>query len=156
MKFKWGIIILIVLLLGVTCFIWGMSLPSIPESRAESSKVIEFLKPLLEPIVGEGNVTEKIVRKTAHFIEFFAFGTIVTAFAAMLKRIRLLHVVLCHFVSMAVAVIDETIQHYTGRGSQITDVWLDFFGAAAGIAVVLVVYFIGMLIKTKKSDTKEP
>lgn len=46
----------------------------ISDSAAESGRVTEWLKPFLEVFVGQGNVTDHLVRKLAHFTEFAALG----------------------------------------------------------------------------------
>ena len=51
------------------------------------------------------------------------------------------------FVVLTTAVIDETIQIFTGRTSQVQDIWIDFFGAGAGM---LVVYLVMKLAQTRK------
>ena len=43
------------------------------------------------------------------------------------------------------AFLDETIQIFSGRGPDIKDVWLDTFGAAAGILLVSAVRWTGEL-----------
>ena len=43
------------------------------------------------------------------------------------------------FIVLAVAVVDEFVQSVVGRTSLITDVLLDFSGAAIGIAVTLII-----------------
>ena len=45
-------------------------------SEEESSFVLELLRPLLAPIVGPENVTLHLVRKLAHFTEFFCLGCV--------------------------------------------------------------------------------
>ena len=55
-------------------FIWGHSCVPITTSAAESGRVTGWLTPFLEVFVGQGNVTDHLVRKLAHFIEFAALG----------------------------------------------------------------------------------
>ena len=52
------------------------------------------------------------------------------------------------FAGLAVAVTDETIQIFSGRGSQVLDVVLDFSGALTGI---LLVSLLIPLIEKRKS-----
>ena len=51
-------------------------------------------------------------------------------------------------VVLLVAVTDESIQNFTGRGSQVTDVMLDFFGAVAGVGFL---WLLCGLISRKKN-----
>ena len=40
-------------------------------------------------------------------------------------------------IGMVTAVIDETIQYYVGRGSMVTDVWIDTAGCLLGCMIVM-------------------
>ena len=66
--------ILTVAIIVTLAVIWGHSLLGREASSEESSFVMELLTPLLEVVVGKGNVTEHLVRKLAHFCEFFVYG----------------------------------------------------------------------------------
>ena len=136
------------LLLATVAFIWGNSLPSIPESKVVSLEVVETVKPVLEPIVGQGNVTDHLVRKLAHFAEFSALGCELMLLAVLRKRRGMQPILNCLFVGLGVALMDETIQIFSRRGSQVQDVWLDFAGVAAG---VLLVALLRRIIRTGKS-----
>lgn len=81
-----AIIVNIVLILLTLTFIWSRSLKSIPDSRAESEAVLEVVRPLLETVVGEGNVTDHLVRKLAHFSEFCLLGVEMSALAWQSRR----------------------------------------------------------------------
>lgn len=141
--------VLILLIVAVLFFIWGNSLESIPESQAKSLGMLKLLTPLLEPIVGVGNVTDHLVRKLAHFIEFGVLGALLTLYAAMHGRIRLQAVMNCIFFGLATAVIDESIQLTSARGAQVQDILLDFFGALAGIALVWLIHTLTARIMRK-------
>ena len=124
--------ILIVLLVFVLAFIWGHSCMPVESSREESSTVLELLRPLLAPIVGAENVTLHLVRKLAHFTEFFCLGCVL----ALLLPFRPKSQLLAGGLGLLTGFIDETIQIFSGRGSAIIDVWLDFSGAAAAILIL--------------------
>ena len=110
--------LLIVLLVLLLAFIWGHSCMPVDASRKESSTVLELLRPLLALLVGTENVTLHLVRKLAHFTEFFCLGCV---------------------LALLTGFIDETIQIFSGRGPAIRDVWLDFSGAAAAILILAAV-----------------
>ncbi|MDD4494271.1 MAG: VanZ family protein, partial [Eubacteriales bacterium] len=131
-----NIIIFIILIIATIAFIWSNSLQSIPESQERSFGVMDTITPLLEVFVGKGNVTDHFVRKLAHFIEFGALGCELVLLAVLRKRVHLQPVVNCLSIGLAVAVIDETIQIFSNRGSQVSDVLLDFTGAVTGIVFV--------------------
>ena len=130
--------LLLLAILAALAFIWGNSLDSAVESAAKSGRVRELLRPLLELVVGQGGVTDHLVRKLAHFTEYAVLGVLLLLLTAVGFRVRLQTVVNCLFFLMAAALTDETIQMFSdGRSSQLTDVWLDFSGVMAGILVGL-------------------
>lgn len=139
--------ILILLILLTVTFIWGNSLGSASQSHSESKKALEYVKPVLEPIVGTGTITNSVLRKIAHFVEFGVLGCefaalhIVRTQGGFLapRRVSLQGVANCLFAGLSVAVIDETIQIFSKRGSQVQDVLLDFGGVCAGLAFVLLI-----------------
>ena len=124
---------LLLLLIGATlAFIWSRSLKSIPASRAESEAVGAFLKPFLELFVGKGNVTDHLVRKLAHFCEYGLLGVEVTAWFVLRdgRGRRTLFIAALGFFT---GFIDETIQFFSGRGNQFSDVMLDLSGFVCGM-----------------------
>ena len=127
--------ILIVLLVLLLAFIWGHSCMPAEVSLEESGSVQNRLQPLLELIFGAGNVTDHLVRKLAHFAEFFCLGCVL----ALLLPFRGKSQLLAGGLSMLTGFIDETIQIFSGRGPAISDVWLDFSGAAAAIALLALI-----------------
>ena len=130
--------LLLLAILAALAFIWGNSLDSAVESAAKSGRVGELLRPLLELVVGQGGVTDHLVRKLAHFTEYAVLGALLLLLTVVGFRVRLQTVVNCLFFLMAAALTDETIQMFSdGRSSQLTDVWLDLSGAMAGILVGL-------------------
>jgi VanZ family protein len=90
----------------------------------------------------------------AHFVEFGALGCELALLAVLRKRVRLQSVVNCLFAGLAVAVIDETIQIFSDRGSQVSDVWLDFSGAVTGIVFVLLIHLLVLAIRRKNRHAK--
>lgn len=141
-------IILMVLILATIAFIWSNSLQSISESDARSLDVLALIKPFLGVFVGQDNVTDNLVRKLAHFMEYGALGCELALLLALQKRLLRQSVFNCAFTAMVTALTDETIQIFTGRGSQVQDVWLDFAGACTGILFVLLL--IRLLITAQK------
>ena len=71
--------ILVVLLALLLAFIWLHSMMPAEDSAEESQRVGQFLTPFLELLVGEGNVTDHLVRKLAHFCEYGALGILAGA-----------------------------------------------------------------------------
>lgn len=135
--------ILIVLLILTLAFIWGHSLMPVEVSQQESWWVTDLLTPFLEPVLGEGNVTDHFVRKLAHFSEYTVLGLELGLLLAAGWKGRL-HAGVLGFIC---AFLDESIQMLSGRGDQIIDVWLDLSGAVFG---VLLAAFIRFLIRRAK------
>ena len=137
--------ILVVLLALLLAFIWLHSMMPAEDSAEESQRVGQFLTPFLELLVGEGNVTDHLVRKLAHFCEYGALGILPGALLLVKKKsgiFRWSYALLC---ALAVAVIDESIQLLAdGRGAQVQDVLLDTAGSLTGL---LAVWLIAVLVR---------
>lgn len=137
--------ILVVLLALLLAFIWLHSMMPAEDSAEESQRVGQFLTPFLELLVGEGNVTDHLVRKLAHFCEYGTLGILAGALLLVKKEsgiFRWSYALLC---ALAVAVIDESIQLLAdGRGAQVQDVLLDTAGSLTGL---LAVWLIAVLVR---------
>ena len=155
----------LVLAVPLLAFIWGNSILSVAQSTSESRWVLNLVTPFLERFVGAGNVTDHLVRKIAHFVEFAALGFVLfwlfrwlggrasnassrggifggssSRGAASGGRVLLNAALIAFFTGF----FDETIQVFTGRGALIKDVWLDFAGSAFGI---LIAGLIGLFVR---------
>ncbi len=148
---KCWIAVVSVLLVLTLAFIWCNSMESIPESQAKSLDLVAILKPILEPIIGEGKVTDHFVRKTAHFCEFALLGAelrllfLLLGFGTVQGHMNTL------FAALAAGVTDETIQYFYDRGSMVLDVVLDFCGAFFG-ALVLLLIALGVRHRKKRRE----
>lgn len=150
-KRKAAVAVLTVLLLANLCFIWGNSLVSRSDSHDLSVGVLGFLPGFLRELFPDQEQLVHIVRKAAHFTEFACLGGLscgLLAATRAVKRHPFFHVWAGGFF---VAAIDETIQIFTGRGSQLQDVWLDFAGFSAGLLAVLVVRAVVLRSKPKET-----
>ena len=111
-----------VLIILTVLTIWIHSAMPASVSSNESSFVMNLIRPVLELFVGRGNVTEHLVRKLAHFSEYFVLSVVLS----FRKNKKFLNGLLTAFV---IAFLDETIQIFSdGRSAQLTDVWLDMSG----------------------------
>lgn len=115
-------------LVATLCFIWGNSLLPGEESAELSGGLASWLNSLGLPIEDDG-----LLRKLAHFAEFGLLGTELT----LLLRLRgikgMQNICLSALTAFFIAAADETIQIFSGRGAQISDVLLDFAGGVTGI-----------------------
>ena len=100
-------------------------------SSRESGFVFRLLFGPLAFFLGAENVTEYLVRKMAHFIEYAVLGGVLSSVGQgprfcrrVLRRLNL---------GLLVAFLDETIQIFSGRGARIADVWLDISGVLAAV-----------------------
>ena len=150
-KKRWIAVVLVLLVLTLA-FIWRNSTESIPESQAKSLDLVAILKPILEPIIGEGKVTDHFVRKTAHFCEFALLGAelrllfLLLGFGTVQGHMNAL------FAALAAGVTDETIQYFRERGSMVLDVALDFCGAFFGALVLLL---IALVVREHRKKRRE-
>ena len=135
--------ILLLLIIATVCFIFSNSMESIPESSARSEKILRALTPALELFFGEDNATNHLVRKLAHFTEFFALGIELCVLCVILRK----PLVWALFTGLCTALSDETIQIFYERGSQLQDVWLDF---SAVITAAILVCLYGVIIRRRK------
>ncbi len=147
MRFR---IISFALTVGVIAFAFiHSSMPS-DISGEESEGVMMFLQSFFKTLGINAELTDHIVRKTAHFAEYTAIGGLLMCCAYSFNRIKpVKYYSQVLFFGLATAVCDETIQlGVAGRSGQITDVLLDFSGVVFGAAVMLL--FFTIYIKIKK------
>ncbi len=135
-----AIIICGLIVLTIT-FIWSNSFQSVPESQADSLSVVEAIEPLLKLGSGRTKMDVERFRKVAHFAEFWLLGLELALLLIALRKVSLQNAVNCLFASLVVAVVDETIQVFSDRGSRVTDVLLDYSGAMTGLLVAFLVYW---------------
>ncbi|NLH00673.1 MAG: VanZ family protein [Clostridiales bacterium] len=132
-----------ILLFATLSFIFSNSLEPAAESSEKSEGVMHRLAPILGLFFGKENVTDHLVRKTAHFCEFFALGSELFILAALYRKTGFQGFFNCLFAGLSAAVTDESLQMLTtDRSSQVSDILLDFSGVFAGVMVVLAVILI--------------
>ena len=134
------------LFMVILIFIWGNSSKNFTYSHQVSQLVTERINKILESLVGSGHITDSIVRKLAHVAEYAVLGGVMISFLATKKRRGLQSVLNCLFIGLSVAVVDETIQIFSNRGSSVLDVLLDFAGVCIG---ALLAYWIAPAIYRK-------
>ncbi len=129
-KTLWAI--LLIFLLG---FIWGNSLLSREDSAMTSLWILQLLTPVLEIFLGPGQVSHHFVRKLAHFAKFAVLGFVL--YGNVKLRAQRRPWLWAGQLGFCAAFLDESIQIFSGRGPQISDVWLDFSGVLIGILFAL-------------------
>ncbi len=123
--------------------IWSFSLETPIESSETSSSLVDWLYSRIAPNENiPKEVFSQIVRKGAHFTEYFVLGLECVGLVWMIIRAKkdirrgdsfYLLPVLFGFL---VASVDEIIQLYSGRNASFWDVLLDTLGAFVAVLVV--------------------
>ncbi len=140
--------IYILYLIAIIAFIFSNSLPSIKESAEASGRLLKFINGLLDVFRIPTMSSDVFIRKAAHFTEFFVLGGSLFGYTFFDKKSNFTSAVNCAFFSCLIAMADETIQYFTGRGSMLLDVWLDLLGA---ITAIIIFYYIGKRKQIKNS-----
>ncbi len=168
----WHIILILYIM-----FIYSNSMRPAVQSSAESGSVLRLLQNLAESVgIAVPWLTEHIVRKCAHFIEYTGLGILLRQSASYIKwnksvpesmetltaleertlgwrkkEIRSFIFLELHRIAIfAIPFVDETIQLFTeGRSGQISDVWLDMAGVLTGTLLYLVVSRIYVAVGRK-------
>lgn len=126
-------------------FIFSRSLKNAESSTEESGRFLEFFLRIFPWI------TDKIVRKTAHFTEFFILGALTGGLVLTLRKNNPLPGTIA---GLCAGVTDELLQLGSGgRACMVTDMLLDAFGAACG--AVLLFLIARLVLKKKKAETAE-
>ena len=109
-------------------FIWGHSLVPMDMSAQESGWITEHIIAPILALFGVDEVSNHLVRKFAHASEFLLLALLVCAYlrGSVIKGF---------YVCFTVAFLDESIQILSGRGSLISDIWVDLIGVVIGIVV---------------------
>lgn len=166
-----------ILLILYILFIYSHSMRPAVQSSAESGRVLRLLQELAEKAgIAVPWLTEHIVRKCAHFIEYTGLGILLRQSASYIKRDgnlpentetlpaleqralegqkketgSFIFLELHRIAIFAVPFVDETIQLFTeGRSGQISDVWLDMAGALTGTVLYLVMNRIYLTVRRR-------
>lgn len=154
LKSKRGILFAVYCLVIILtlAFIFSNSILSKEDSSKQSGFLSSLMKPLLDPF---GNLSadqfEHIIRKLAHFSEFALLGFEFALLAFHVSEgFKLRDAVYSAFAGLLCANTDEFLQLFTGRGSMVSDVFIDFCGALCGIAVGYAVALTAKALRKKK------
>lgn len=149
---KKKIISLVILVLWIG-FIYGNSLLTGAESGKLSGGITEMISNILSRI-GINITIENlhlIIRKGAHFSEYFILGIIVLLnYIQYMKELR--YFMPFSFIScLLISIIDETIQTFIdGRAGSIVDVCIDTAGFTLSIIIVTII-----ILNHKKKKEQE-
>jgi len=119
----------------ITLFIWMNSLLPADVSSAQCGFIVGIADDLLS-CVGihlDVDTLHIIIRKLAHFFEFFILGISLSIYMIKEEK-KIYHVI---WIGLMIAIIDETIQLFIdGRGSSILDVGIDLIGIISGLFII--------------------
>ena len=155
---KYGKIFLFSLLsLLVISFIFGNSVKPSAKTNSESKQIVKVLTPITKAETDAAiDEINKIVRKSAHAIEFATLGVFLALLAESMREItKRRHICFPLFIALLVGVTDEFIQKYFGRTSKVSDVFIDFSGAIIGIFIVFIICEIVVMSKKKRVRVNE-
>lgn len=137
-KRKWIIGIGVIAL--TLLYIWSNSLPSVQQSNRQSGKILKFIEVVFNTPPLDTEENQHIVRKTAHVLEFGLLGLEMALLLLLTGTMRWQNVMNILFVGLAAATVDEAIQIFARRGSQVSDILLDFAGVLMGIGIGFAVH----------------
>lgn len=139
--------LLCLIALAWTAFILLRSAKTGAESSAESGRLTAFLRALLGGIP----ISERLVRKLAHFGEYLILSFPVTSASMLAGGLRTAPFAWAYAV--LVALCDEfAVQAMTaGRGPRFSDVLIDSAGALVGVGAVVLAFFVLRRIRAKKA-----
>lgn len=145
--------ILLIITIIVISFIFIHSLMPADVSSDESWAVAAVLESILSALHIPITLTDHMVRKAAHFTEFFIFGFFLTRTVYAFCNTYKGQVFKILFFLLAVPVTDETLQYFSvGRSAQVNDVLLDFSGALTAFIVIIAAAALIQSISKKNSD----
>lgn len=147
-------VILTLLSVAAVAYIFHHSMMSAGASTEQSDSVMGGMNGFLHSLGLDVILTEHIVRKAAHFAEFFVLGALLslTAYVYVHRISRMLLLALP--AGLAVAVTDELIQlGAPGRSGQVSDVILDYSAVLTAALCVLLFLLIREKRKMKKDQT---
>lgn len=144
--------VLTILIVLVLVFIWGNSMLPGEISRAISDTVMDWMNRAAAALGlgedlftymadqnGDGilDPTSHIIRKMAHVTEFAVLGALLWM---RLESAGCKRAFTAFGLSVTAAGIDELIQRFFSRGSQLRDVAIDSDGAVLGIVLAVLIY----------------
>ncbi|MBP0981230.1 MAG: VanZ family protein [Oscillospiraceae bacterium] len=134
-------VILLLITAALLIFIWGNSLMSRQQSHLQSEAALQAVSPLVGSMT-ESGLTEPMLRKIAHFAEFFAVSAALTLLLRLFRPTAPQLIFNCLSLGLMIAVVDESLQIVSARGPLVSDILLDFCGVIAGTVFALAITVI--------------
>ena len=136
-------------------FIFGNSMKNGEASGEQSKQVQEIVNEVAQSVGVKEPISEKTIRISAHFTEFFVLALLECWILAAFGMLRFMQPVWRPLVGFAaviadgalMACLDETIQRFSGgRAAEWTDVGTDTLGATLAVVLVLIGYLTARFI----------
>ncbi len=125
------------------------------ESTDMSSPIVDGINRFFASIHLDVTVTEKTVRKTAHFLEYALLGTLLAVTTYLYVNKRKTAFVMALPLGCAVALCDEAIQLFPkGRSCEVKDMLIDSAGILTAVLIVQLILFLKEKLKGKKEGKK--
>ena len=133
---------LIKILIALTlAFIWVNSLMPRAESQVISQGLLERIVELFRALgIHISPKSDHFLRKLAHFVEYGILGAEFSLLLHLRDKQGPQGFVNCAFAGLSAAVMDESLQLISNRGSQVQDVLLDFCGYMVGLWLCAMIY----------------
>ncbi len=144
--------------IGLTLgFIFAQSMKGVEVSASDSEEVTDILARIFSEDGLVGAFVLRNVRKLAHFFEYGVLGIECAVYVLLFSENKGIGALRAAIFAVMAALIDETIQIFSGRGPMIADVWLDVFGfvtlgGCAVLAWLLINKVRGRKIRLKESE----
>ena len=135
-------------------FIFWQSSMDADASAAESGFLMDLINRFFQSWGIDTAVTEYLIRKTAHFTEFFMLGTFLFGTMKVWLDKDILLLIYPAAAGLLVAVSDEFIQMFSfGRSAELNDAMLDLAGA---LTAVVLLYLLLLLIRDIRKSRSDP
>lgn len=141
-------LLFLLLIIATVSFIFIQSMVPPEESAEQSGAVGEIIGEIIPPETSVGGYVQANIRKIAHFVEFAVLGAEVSVYIILFIR-KIKYAAFSFLFAFVMAFFDETVQIFSGRGPQITDVWLDVSGFAASAVLIYTVCSLVCFIRKK-------
>ena len=153
---KTAVCVLALLIALTLVMIFGNSSKTQSESKDQSDQVGEVIRPVIDP---NKNMTDDefsfLVRKSGHFAEYALLGLECAILAFLIKlKPTVSGAIYSAGGCLLAADVDEYIQSLVGRGSMVSDVFIDLGGALAGIALGFAASALAVAIVKKIKNKK--
>lgn len=145
--------LIIIMMITVLSFFVQSALP--PEtSSAESDAVSDVIEPIIPSDTPVGEFVHPNIRKIGHFSEFGLLGLEAAIFVFLYTKNQIRATAVAFISAQLIALLDETAQIFSGRGPEITDVWIDIFGFSTLFIITVGAAFLVRAITNRLRKNK--